>query len=396
MTFPCAPCFGTPVPTAPFSGCTVAVCDNAYLLLGNAPRGRVLIVPPNSNCQLYLTPATGFMVDDGSGMGSFLTNSPAIDMPILNAVTGETIGLPGAFRRIAVSPGGSENSAWKHLLAPTVGSYRLETDSGEWKLVDASGIPGIAEVMTQVGSSSPITMIGAFDTGEVDDDTGDPIYVLRKLNSPQDQPIVGVTRGDGTTATRALPLDEPLKHPLATFTTLKFKTLTAVDDDGDPIPSGYNLLPADTATTANSIPLWYNVATGKFYRAPAAGYNRKFTAGESANIPDNDTYMSLPDARLTVGVTLAYGKALVTFATGIKDVAGEGGTNLNAQFKLKVDGVDWVQFASGNSKSQSGTDIVTGLTPGSHTFEIVAKNIDTGTGALLLRSSLIAVQELPY
>lgn len=285
------------------------ICDQRYYTLTTASsRGKILVVIPGSNCQAYL-PSTvrGLVFSDGNGVGHYVEPTPAMNLPYVNPAVSGVVPSTGNATHLMVGTS-SDPAAWKFFTAPSTGTWRLEVADGVFKFVDGTSIPGIMDIALQNTAESEVVMFGFHDTGE-DTEGGDPIYALRKLNTPDKRPIVGKENLDGSRVVRALPLDEPLEHPLATFEQLNVFEIVPVDEDGEALPN-FEEMPEGVS---DAISLVYSPTQKKLFRLPdgivgaviQTVYDEYDTVGTGTTvIPADDTIPQITEGTEILSLTI--------------------------------------------------------------------------------------------
>ena len=369
---------------------TALISDDRYYAMATAPTGQIVIVPKGSNTQAFLKGSTAGMVFVGADGTAYVTATPSFELPTHNpAVDGEyPKGAP--FERLMIGAATNPH-AWKFLAAPSVGEHVLQAKDGAWSVVEAGHIPGLTTVFGNLPTSTTIEAFGFLQVGV--NGLGAPVFQARRFagTGSSDLPIVlhlneTTGRWEMKPATGGTRVDQP---------SLGIRVITGLDSNGNPITDGFDVR-SNNATLANFSLLLYDRVNKLLYRAPAAAFDRKVTTADSANIADGGGFVSVADGRLQMTLSCNYAKAIVSFSTGVFDVSDENGTNVAAEFTLRVDGVDKGVYGKVNDKFRSVTDVIGGLTPGSHTFEVFVKNTANGAGAFRLRGTTFAVQELIF
>lgn len=266
--YTCSTCGGgsapasTPTPGVP---CGTVICNDAYYTLSAAARLRILGIGVGSNCQVRLTSARGFLFDDGTDAGQFLTTTPQVTMP---AVNGGTVGAwtSSASFPVLVGAVGTDPHSWRFIYAPTSGAYRLESDNGNFKFVDANTIPGIANVASQ---GTTVRDVRPFGFWAPDETLGSPAWEPRRMTIFHKGVIVGIIDGNTNPQMRCLdPANDVLDYP-GTIRGVKvqYQTIEAVDNAGAPVAGGFDVL--DPSVVADGVALFYSPTTKKFYKTPA-------------------------------------------------------------------------------------------------------------------------------
>lgn len=348
-SIPCA----APAPTCDPCG-TAIIQNDLYYTLTSAPKGKLLIVVPGTNSQAFLTTARGFLFDDGSGLGVQPTQTPQVTLPILNPAVSGNHPATGTFKFMFAGSNG-DPSAWNFLAAPTAGEYMVQSEGGVWKLVDVGTIPGL----TGVGASATFAPIGQV-LSLVETSEGSGEYVVRKLKSFDERPIVGVDDDDGT-GIRSLPLDKRLTHPFAFFGEMSVFKFVPSDAAGEPLGE----LPELPEGVTDAKRMLYSAAQKKIFR-PSTGISDdgiQLKEGVTASLATGSFHIIADFGTVATGTSIF--------------VSWSCETNLVEQPKLQlwVDGAsvhEWdYSTASTAVQSQfSGAVFHTGLVEGDHEIEL--------------------------
>lgn len=275
--FSCSVCGGASpsTPANPAANCGAVICNDAYYSLAAAARLKILGTGVGSNCQVRFTSARGFVFDDGTDAGQFITTTPQVTMP---AVNGGTVGAwtSSASWPVLVGAVGTDPHTWRFIYAPTTGSYRVESENGNFKLVDASTIPGVGNVANQ---GTTVRDVRPFGFWAPDETLGSPAWELRRLGIYHKGVIVGLIDADTNPQMRCLdPANDVFEYP-GTIRGVKvqWQTFEQVDNTGTPIAGGFDLL--DPTAITDGIPLYYSPSQKKLYRSPAN--TREFISNDS-------------------------------------------------------------------------------------------------------------------
>ena len=364
------------------------ITNDAYYALANSLTGQIIVIPLGSNAQGFLKGATeGLVYVNAQGVAQ-VSKAITLELPTHNPAAAGVVPVPTAFSSLMAGVG-NDPRAWKFVLAPTTGEFVLSAKDGAWQLVESGQIPGLNTIFSNAPSASAVEIFGFVQTGI--NGLGQPVFQARKITASgtADLPAVFSWNAvNGRWEIKPVPSGTRVDRPL-----IGIRSIIGLDDAGVPIAGGFPIR-ANGAILANYSLMMYDSTTNRLFRAPALASGRKATNTDSANVADGGGFVSIADGRLSLAMTCNYSKAMVSFSTGLYDVSAENGTNLGCEFELRVDGVQHGLYGVVNSKFRSGTDIVSGLTPGFHTFEVFVKNLANLAGAFRLRSTIFSVQEM--
>lgn len=369
-------CCSTPDP-----GC-LPVCNSRFLTLATADTLQIFGLPPGGQCMGKLTSADkGFVVSLGAGNGHAILETP--NWPITDqGADGDDVPNPWPYLIGMVGSGDAVN--WRQIHAPATGSYRVESEDGNFKLVDATNIPGISGVCEAATTVAMVQMFGCYST---DLTVEEPEYFLKKLSTPADRPLVGFEDVNGNEWVRALPEDQYFTHPLAEFGELRVTTLIQLDNAGDPIAGGIEVL--DRTAVADAVLGYYSPGNQKFYRSPAHVRDVE-TQTASQAVVLGGAYVTITGHLQPGSLTFNHPNVRVSWSAMFEDAE-------NSDFGLYMDGAlqfEW-RFADTASPaaqlSFSGSTILTGLAIGNHTFDIRVKGT---SGAAVVNWSSMAVETL--
>lgn len=354
-------------PSSPSECVESVVCDDKYYTLANVPNGKLLVIAPGSKCQTFLTPERGFLFDPGSGFVG-PTSEPQVTLPILNPAVSGNHPATGTFKFLFAG-GTGDPSPWNFLAAPTSGEYIIQSEGGVWKLVDVGTIPGL----TGVGASATFATIGqVLSLVETAPASGE--YVVRKLKSFDERPIVGVDDDDGT-GIRSLPLDKRLTHPLGFFGELSVFKFIPADGAGEPLGE----LPELPGGVTDAKRMLYSASQQKIFR-PSTGISDdgiQTTEAVSASLATGSFHTISDLGTVTTGTT-------IFFAWSIE-------TNIVEQLKVQlwIDGAsvyewDYSTTSTAVQSQFSGMAFHTGLSEGNHEIELKVRPY---TGAMVVNQT---------
>lgn len=311
-------------PSLPFNqaaACGAAITNDAYYSLSFAQRLYLLGIGIGSNSQVRLATKRGFVFDWGDNSGQGITDSPQVTLSPING------GAAGAWTATNTFPAlvcasGADPFTWKFAYAPTTGQFRLETDSGAFKWVDATTIPGIVNVASQ---GTTVRDVRPFGFWAPDETLGSPVWEPRRMTIFDKGVIVGIIDGNSNPQQRCLdPSTDTFAYPgTAQVLKLQYQTLEQVDNTNAPITGGFDVL--DPSTVADGVPLFYSPSQKKLYRSPV--HTREFITNDAnVAVTLNTGYQSY-SGHLIFGTHANKFKnisitALATFSTQEQFIAG--------------------------------------------------------------------------
>lgn len=255
---------------------------------------KLIGVPSGSKCQAFLVPATvdslpirGFLFDDGSGLGSFITNQPQITLPLLNPAVSSAHPATGTWKYLIIG-GGSDPSPWLMMAAPTAGSYIVQTENGVFKLVEAGSIPGLDAV-----GASAVFVPKAHVLGLVEVSPGE--FAARKIAVQHQRVLVGDVDGGGIAGYKALGVGEQLAHPIGNLNQFFCRTFTTLDGSGNAIPDGLELAATFGVGAIGDLRrINYSPANKRFFLAPARTLTTLSVSSASASTSPPVSYDLMP------------------------------------------------------------------------------------------------------
>lgn len=384
---PCAPCSpfpaGCATPYYPATGATIA--DNRYFAFTTATKGQALIVPKGSNAQAFLKGSAnqrGFVFFENDEIQ--IDSDPTLTLPLHNPAVSGNYPQPAAFKYLTIAHG-ADPAEWRHVAAPSAGSWVLQCISGQWVLVDAGQIPGI----NQVGISSATLAKGNLLALE---EVTPGVFTVKKLQVQHGRVLVGhVDSGTGIVGYKALGLSEGLVHPIGKFADLRFTTLTSCDGAGAEIAGGLEqAVTTGIGAVTDGIRMIYSPSLKRLFKAPAQTFVplAVFTPGASTVPPA--AYEALPGGHgAGSSQTYNFGTVRVDFTMG---------TTADERYQIGLfrDGVLIAEFDNTAVVDTYGFFYIdTGVTPGAHTYDIRWKKT-TGSNAAVIRYSIFQVSTLGY
>lgn len=396
-------CTGTPqtgnsTPLFPNAG-YATICDDRYLQLPTTATGRVLIVMPGSNCQVFLkSPVDG----SGNPLPGFLwinpdntvqgIRTPALTLPFINPAVSGSHPATATFTALMATASGADPHAWQFYKAPTSGQFILQSDNGVFRFVDSGAAPGLTAACA-AGTTTVVHLTGCSKIGE--NGSGDPIYAMRKIAVTDKRVLVGVipTNGDPP-GVKTLPDNTPLVHPFGEFTdTLRMLKFVHLDSSGNPITDG---LATSVAFGANSIadlsvPM-FSPTTKKFVFRPTPVAESLIVA-VSASVSPTASYALIPSGHCQMSPkAIHYPKVRVTAVINL-------GTDENVDFALFRDGVMIQEFNFSTPELVVCDFIDQNVPAGNRTYDIRQKRgagSSTGTWSYTVRYSSLTVQTLVH
>jgi hypothetical protein len=372
-TTPCVPAPGSAI-----------ICDPAYYALLKAAAGQMLIVPVGSNCQAFLKPGTAgqrgfvFMGNDGQ---VYVEPAPSLTLPIINPIDGVTVEMPGSWPYIIIGTGVDPHN-WRFVAPPTAGEFSVVAENGVFRLKDLTQSSGQTAVCGSDTAVAKVRLFGCLQTGLNDDD--EPVYGLRKLTASHERVVVGDIEEDGTQGFKCLPIDERLKHPLATLKEFRASTWKQVNADTDAVEGdGFpDAILAGVGAIVDGKLLMWSAATGKYYKLPARVRSTITVDGDVA-VADNGAYVSMGAHGLWSNVQVNLPDLFL--ACTIR-MANDADNYTAIDYGLFIDNVQVHTWDVKGKPDVTLTHLLTGIAVGVHTFEIRFRQT-AGAGASAIKYS---------
>lgn len=334
-------------------------------------------VAAGSICVGKFTTKLGFVMDDGTGAGQFISNEPIISLPRTNPESAGSFPSTGTWP-VMLAAVGADPMNWRFVQAPTAGTWRIETSSGLFRFVDASTIPGLDGVCDQ---STTVGMIRPFGCYTADATAENPVWAIRRMALFDGGVLVGVEDEDGNRWMKCLnPASDAFEYPgTVKVEKLQYEELEQVDGDGDPITGGLEEL--NFGTVGDAVAAYYSPATKRYYRAPAH---------------TRENYSDDSDVAITGGSENAIinsGSIAINYPTVLVAFNYHYAGSHKSTTKIYRDGsliatFDGSENTSDPNSNYSGTWVDTGVTAGNHTYEVRAI---PGTNGTVVHSSLSVV-----
>lgn len=360
-----------------FTGSTI--CSDTLLTLTKTPRIKLLGAGPESRCMSYLDdrPAgvatPGFVVMDGTGQGATISSKPEFTLPAVNGANG--------FKSVMVATEVGAATPWGFITPPPTGTHVLQARDGAFYLDPAGSLPGMNAVC-EAATADEVTLTGCINGASVGQ------YETRKLTAIQDAPVVGISLAGKF---RSLPWSEPLKHPIMHPDTLRVKTYSQRDNNGNEVTGGIPVLPVTGVDApGDAVAGMYSPSKKIFYRAPAQT-RASMNYSEDKLVPDNGQWQAMGGHAILTNVQVNY-PALVVMASiraGLVDGGGNplSSGNYNMHFGIFVDGVETFVFNPKGARDNTIHRIISGITPGVHTIEVRVRKDNVAGQNLRIRES---------
>lgn len=346
------------------------------------PRLRLIGVPTAGQCQQYLQRKRGFVFDDGSGLGQFISDAPELTLPIINTPSGSAYLAPPSFPFFVIATGANPNG-WRFVQGKTGEVSTVQWNGTSYVHVPAGTAPTLVTACV-AGTAANVALFGCVQTGL--DGDGNPAYALRRMVAHDNRAIVGAIDGDGVQTFHTLPDASALTHPIGKFTLTKWNTVQTLNDDGTDTAGGMpDLIAYGTGAVTDAVACMYSPTTKKIYLKPDGLVSSKtvtasfgLTAGAYSTILD------------WTNVVLNYRTLQVTFAfaTGVVH---------KLTVDVLLDGVlkqQWLNYAiSGGSAVDSqinGVVNIGAVSPGVHTIIVRIKSVDD-VGAVIGSGTVMTV-----
>lgn len=348
------------------------ISDDRYLGLLATARIKLLGVKPGTSYQAFLDDTKrGFAFSDALG-GFYVEDQPVLTLPTAAG---------GAY--VLIASNGSP-AAWKFLAAPETGDWTLGVKNGAFALLNAGGVPGVSTACSNNNLAASGSVLVCAPTGS-NDTNGDPIYTVKKLAVANKRVLVGDTTG-GATNYKPLPDADELTHPKASLPAMKFFTYTKVDASGATIGGGMDVRPNSGDGSVAELCVW-SPTNQQFYKAPA---RTKLNYTFSGNIDANATgsFVAMAPHLYQASVVCNYPDLYVSFNLQVKNLATDNSadTTNKADYALYIDGaLAYTWLVRGQEDITLGA-VITGISIGTHTFEIRGKKA-SGTGKLTAYNS---------
>lgn len=280
------PQVGNDTPIIPPTGAVLS--DNRYFTLTQAAAGQMLVVPKGSNVQSFLTAGVGVRGFAFYAAGEFTVEpAPALTLPLLNPLVSGSHPAPPGFKYIMAGTG--DPADWRHVAAPTAGTWVLQSQNGSFLLVDASSIPGI----DVIGASGVTTIKGGL---MMLINLTPTTYALRRLAVSHNRVVVGdIDPVSGESGYKALPDASPLTHPIASFLNLRVREFIGLDGSGNMIAGGLE----DAAVTGlgavtDGKSVFYSTVNKRFFFRPPQTFNFTQNTTTSASTAYTSTFAAMP------------------------------------------------------------------------------------------------------
>lgn len=358
------------------------ICHPNYLSMIEVPRIRLVGVPTGGQCQQFLQRKRGFVFDDGSGLGQFISYAPELTLPIINTPSGAAYLEPPSFPFFVIGTGANPHG-WRFVQGKTGEVSTIQWNGTSYVHVAAGTSPTLVTACV-AGTAANVTLFGCVQTGL--DGDGNPAYALRRMVAHDNRAIVGAIDGDGVQTFHTLPDADALTHPIGKFTLTKWNTVQALNDDGTDTSGGLpQLVTYGTGGVVDAVACMYSPATKKFYLKPPGYLNTKaiaavaLTAGTFATIFD------------WTSIVLNYTSLQVNFDL-------QTGLDRKMTVDVLLDGVLKQEWTNHNGTAVcpqiSGTILMGGINRGVHTVIIRAKSTtDDVTG--LAGTACITTVDMP-
>lgn len=353
-------------------------CDERFGNLSATTRLNLFGVASGSICVGKFTPKRGFIFDDGSGAGQFISDEPIVSLTRVNPLSAGSYPETGTWP-VMLAAVGADPMNWRFVAAPTAGKWRIESENGVFKFVDASTLPGLSNVCSGGSLGANVGLFGCFDTGTTDGG-GNIIYVIKKLNTPARRVLVGFDDGAGNLSVKSLPNGTPLEHPLGLIDAMQVGEFretdpTSVADPKAPYANGIPELVAEGVNMTDCQLVVYSTGKKKFFRAPA----RLAEHVSQNSIPG--IVVGLTSGYVNVPGHLQFGALAFNYPNAYVSFNVQTDTAERVTFGLFIDGVlvkEWTYTnASGAGYSSptlhSGSCVVKNIAAGNHTVEIKVK-----------------------
>lgn len=372
-------------------------CDERFGNLSATTRLQLFGTASGSICVGKFTPKRGFVFDDGSGAGQFISDEPIVSLTRVNPLSSGSFPATGTWP-VMLAAVGADPMNWRFVQAPTAGVYRLETENGVFKFVDASTLPGLSNVCSGSGLVANVGVFGCFDTGTTDG-SGNKIFVIKKLNTPARRVLIGHDDGAGNLSVKSLPNASPLEHPLGLIDAMQVGEFretdpTSVADPKAPYANGIPELVAEGVAMTDCQLVVYSTGKHKFFRAPA----RLAEHISQNSIPG--VSVGLTSGYVNVPGHLQFGSLAFNYPNNFVSFNVQTNTAERVTFGLFLDGVlvkEWTYTnASGSGYSSPtlhhGSCVLKNVVTGNHTLEIKVKGT---TGSSVFEYTDASVFSLP-
>ena len=350
---------GTACPTAtPIA----TICDQRYLTLTAVPYGRLIVVPPGSDCQTFMenSDAEAMVVSVGGALGYKPTKEPKLSLPKL--VGSPTSAAPAPFPYIMIAGGSGSTTPWQMLPCPTAGEWYIKGTTGGWTLVENS------PQATQLGATFAAAATGTALEAIGFVDVGSGVYQPRRLigSGTLDVPMMLHYNGtSGRYEMKAAAITDSLY-----IGTIKATFFGEVSSGGVPTANSFGIRPNSGITQSDVYGLMINGPTGQVYRAPVHTYLTAESDVHTATQTPSGGFDVVPSHTMSVSGTFNYPTVEVGFMfkfNGAED----------ADFGLFQDGVlahTWsTSHGTAVESYYTGAWILTGVSLGAHTFDIRVK-----------------------
>lgn len=365
------------------------IFDDRYFSLVTATNLKVLGVQQGSNAQAFLTSSIRGFLFYGSDNQVSVTATPSVTLPYVNPAVSGSYPETGTAAAIMIA-NGADPMNWQFFHAPTTGDWFLMAKGGTFSLQEPGEVPAINQIFADAATSITPELIGFVQTGV--DGGGDPVFSARKFagTGTGEQPLV--IRYNGTSGrfdVTGLLDSDTLQHPR-----MQFNTVFGLNDDGTNTTDGFAVRPDSGITQADVFGLSYDKGTKKVYRDAAHTYAVASSETLSGLFPNN--VLTAVSGHLNLGSRIIhYPNVRITAMMRTADVE-------NPVMALFIDGAEVFRYthlpvpsgATNNGKWLFTFEyLATGLSLGSHTFEIRVQAA-TSPGGNIARS-YISMQTLP-
>lgn len=373
-------CGASPTVSQP---CVGNIINDGYYSLGEIPAGNILAVAPGTNPQKFLKPAAvdgskpAAMLMWSPGTGQWVcTLTPVMLLPQLNVpASGSTPSFGGSFPRLMVAGPGGE---WQFLGAPTDGRFILESYNGGFVLVDAGQIPGMNEIAADATFAAKGNLLAVImEDGEA---------VTKKLNVIHKRLVVGDVDGDGLAGYKPIGVSEEVSHPLANFTTLRYRQFTNTNSSGEPLVDGLEqAVVTGGGAVTDGKRVFYSKIHQRFFYAPDATIRSAVVSVNTGNVTIPTSYGLIPSGHGQISSSpYNYTKVMILFNAGMNAAISSNTTS----FGIFRDGTLVQEFDNDTNGSVSLAFIDT-VALGNHTYDVRWKRTSGSTDASMRNSNML-------
>ena len=372
---------------APTATPIATICDDRYLTMTSVPAGRLIVIPPGSNCQSLMenSDAESLIVSAGGALGYKWTKEPKLSLPKL--VGSPATGAPTAFPYIMVSNGSGSVTPWQQLPCPTAGEWYIKGTTGGWTLVENS--PQATQLGVTFAAAATGTALEAI--GFVD--VGAGVYQPRRLigSSTLDVPMMLHYNGtSGRYEMKAAAITDSLY-----IGNIKATTFGEVSALGVPTADSFSARPNSGITQADIYGLVIDAPNGKIYRAPRTkSWTQDNSTAGPVVTPNTSTWIALGGGHGSISITP--NSPVVLFMCDVSwDLTTGSGEFVDFALFLNGSGVEVKRWRVRGEKDNNLSFIASGLNIGAvNTLDVKIIKSGSGSGTAQVAWSSINIIEI--